>query len=139
MRKRISNLMLAALIAAAASPARATEFWTAEELERPWGPPVTPRLGYGAAADSYDVDDVFRKACAFIEYWQVKDPNDPNYGGIREGEDLPNIIQTDNTSESVWAWSRWRELTGERRYDDAVARSWAYITKYPAWEEEGWG
>jgi hypothetical protein len=139
MRKRISNLLLAALIAAAASPARATEFWTAEELERPWGPPVAPRLGYGAAADSYDADDVFRKACAFIEYWQVKDPNDPNYGGIREGEDLPNIIQTDNTSESVWAWSRWRELTGERRYDDAVARSWTYITKYPAWEEEGWG
>ncbi len=125
-------------VAAAATGAFATEFWTAEELARPPGPPVEPRLGFDARAEKYDAEEVFGKACAFIEYWQVKDPNDPNYGGIREGEDLPHIVQTDNTSESVWVWSRWRQLTGSHEYDDAVARSWVYINKNPAWEEEGW-
>lgn len=123
---------------AAATAALATEFWTAEELARPFGPPLVPRLGYGARAEQYDAEQVFGKACGFIEYWQVKDPNDPNYGGIREGEDLPTVIQTDNTQESVWVWSRWRELTGNRKYDDAVGRSWVYINKNPAWNEEGW-
>jgi hypothetical protein len=125
-------------VAAAATGALATEFWTAEELARPFGPPVEPRLGYDARAEEYDAEQIFGKACAFIEYWQVKDPKDPSYGGIREGEDLPHIVQTDNTSESVWVWSRWRQLTGSRKYDDAVARSWVYIKKNPAWEEEGW-
>lgn len=134
-RDRIAIGIVAAILAA--SPAFATQFWAADEAH-PLGPPVAPRLGYDARAESYDADEVYRKACAFIEYWQVKDPNDPNYGGIREGEDLPNIIQTDNTQESVWVWSRWRELTASTEYDDAVKRSWTYINKYPAWEEEGW-
>jgi len=117
----------------------ATRPWTDEELARPFGPAVAPRVGYSLAASSYDADEVFKKACAFIAAWQVTDPNDPNYGGIREGENMPDIIQTDNTQESVWVWSRWRELSGSRAYDDATARSWVYINKYPAWEEEGWG
>ncbi len=129
---------IVALAAAVAAPAVATQFWTAEELSRPIGPTLVPRLGWGARAESYDAERVFGEACAFIEHWQVKDPKDPNYGGIREGEDLPSIIQTDNTQESVWVWSRWRQLTGGRDYDEAVKRSWVYINKYPAWEEEGW-
>ena len=127
-----------AIVVATAGGAFATEFWTPEELARPLGPPLQPRLGYDARAEEYDAEAVFGKACAFIEYWQVKDPNDPNYGGIREGEDLPEVIQTDNTSESVWVWSRWRKLTDSHKYDEAVARSWVYINKNPAWEEEGW-
>ncbi len=136
VNRRLAIIWVALFAAATAS--FATEFWTAEELARPPGSPLSPRLGYGARAEEYDPEVVFGKACAFIEYWQVKDPNDPNYGGIREGEDLPGIIQTDNTQESVWVWSRWRELTGSRQYDDAVARSWTYINNNPAWEEEGW-
>lgn len=133
------NIVLTAIgVLAAATAALATEFWPPEKLAEPFGPPVEPRLGYAVRAEEYDAEQVFGKACAFIEFWQVKDPNDPNYGGIREGEDLPNIIQTDNTQESVWVWSRWRQLTGSRKYDDAVARSWVYINKNPAWKEEGW-
>lgn len=133
-----NNLAITLTAVAVGTAAFATEFWTAEELARPPGPPLQPRLGYDARAEEYDAEAVFGKACAFIEYWQVKDPNDPNYGGIREGENMPEIIQTDNTQESVWVWSRWRQLTGSRKYDDAVARSWIYINKNPAWEEEGW-
>jgi len=121
----------------AASPALATQYWDPDEAH-PLGPPVAPRLGYDAAAESYDTDKVYGDACAFIEYWQVKDPNDPDYGGIREGEDLPNIIQSDNTQESVWVWSRWHDLTGSTDYDAAIARSWTYLGNYPAWNEEGW-
>jgi hypothetical protein len=134
-RKRIAMGIVAAALAA--SPALATEFWAADE-PHPLGPPVAPRLGDDARAESYDAETVYGKACAFIESWQVTDPQDPNYGGIREGEDLIYIIQTDNTQESVWVWSRWRELTGSTAYNAAVTRSWAYIDKYPAWNEEGW-
>lgn len=120
-------------------PAQATRPWTDAELAQPLGPAVTPRVSSWLPASAYDADEVFGKACAFIAAWQVTDPNDPDYGGIREGENMPNIIQTDNTQESVWIWSRWRELTGSRQYDEATARSWVYIIKNPAWEEEGWG
>ncbi|MGD8718113.1 MAG: T9SS type A sorting domain-containing protein [Candidatus Zixiibacteriota bacterium] len=131
------GIALAVILTAVA--AYGTEFWTPEELAEPTGPPVPPRLDFDAMAQGFDPDQVFGHACAFIEYWQVKDPEDPDYGGIREGEDLPNVIQSDNTQESVWVWSRWRELTGSDAYDDAVARSWTYLTNNPAWEEEGWG
>ena len=38
----------------------------------------------------------------FIASMQVTDDQDPEYGGIREGEELQEIVQTDNTSESIW-------------------------------------
>jgi hypothetical protein len=133
--RRFAIGILAAVLAA--SSATATQYWDPGE-PHPLGPPVPPRLGYGAMAQGYDADMVYGKACAFIEEWQVKDPNDPNYGGIREGEDLPNIIQSDNTQESVWVWSRWHGLTGSTDYDDAIKRSWTYLDKNPAWNEEGW-
>jgi len=134
--KRARIVMAAAALAAAAA---ATQIWTEEEMARPFGPPVAPRVGYSLAAGQYDPHEVYENGIAFVARWQVTDPNDPNYGGIIEGEDLTNVIQTDNTQESVWDWSRWRDMTGSREYDDYVARSWIYILNFPAWLEEGWG
>lgn len=128
---------LAALLLAAAV-ATATQYMTPEELARPFAPPAPAVSPSADAGPAYDADRVFEAAAAFIATFQVTDPEDPNYGGIREGEDLLNIIQSDNTQESIWVWSRWRELTASREYDDYVARSWHYVDNFPAWEEEGW-
>ena len=136
MNKRRIIGLAAALWAAAAS---ATVPWTPEEIAAPLPPPGTPDYAINYAAAPYDPEKVFDDACAFVASWQVSDPNDPNYGGIIEGEDLTGIIQSDNTQESIWDWSRWRELTGNDDYDVNVDRSWIYLSNFPAWQEEGWG
>lgn len=76
---------------------------------------------------------------AFLAVWQVSNPSSPNYGGMIEAEsgDLGGVIQTDNTLEAIWVWSRYRELTGHTTYDGNVAAAWVYSLRYPAWLEEG--
>jgi hypothetical protein len=83
--------------------------------------------------------EVFADAAHFISTLQVLEPGD-DFGGIMEGEheSLQDIIQTDNTSESVWIWSRYRQLTDDTQYDEYTNRSWTYILNHPAYEEEGW-
>jgi hypothetical protein len=75
----------------------------------------------------------------FLARWQVSDTVSPNYGGMIEAEsgDLGGVIQTDNTLEAIWVWSRYRELTGRTTFDANVAAAWVYALRYPAWLEEG--
>ncbi|MBM3317417.1 MAG: hypothetical protein FJY75_06150 [Candidatus Eisenbacteria bacterium] len=80
---------------------------------------------------------VFGLIAEFLSVWQVNRPGDPNHGGIREGEHLPDIIQTDNTSEAIWVWSRYYELTGDDQYFDNIIRAFAYSLLHPAYAEEG--
>jgi hypothetical protein len=75
----------------------------------------------------------------FISLWQVDDPEDPQFGGMREGEHLPDIIQTDNTSESIWVWTRYYELTGDNQYYQNILDAFTYSLNYPAYLEEGGG
>jgi hypothetical protein len=60
-----------------------------------------------------------------------------NFGGEREEESggQYDIIETDNTLESIWAWSRLYELTGNHRYDTNIANAWVYANVWPAWLE----
>ncbi len=76
---------------------------------------------------------------AFLAVWQVSNAASPNYGGMIEAEsgELAGVIQTDNTLEAIWVWSRYRELTGRTTYDANVAAAWVYCLRYPAWLEEG--
>ncbi len=76
---------------------------------------------------------------AFLAAWQVRDPASPSYGGMIEAEsgDLGGVIQTDNTLEAIWVWSRYRELTGRTTFDNNVVAAWVYCLRYPAWLEEG--
>jgi hypothetical protein len=76
---------------------------------------------------------------AFLAVWQVSDPASPNYGGMIEAEsgELAGVVQTDNTLEAIWVWSRYRELTGRTTYDVNVAAAWVYSLRYCAWLEEG--
>ena len=81
--------------------------------------------------------DMYGRIAHFLSILQVNLPGDPTDGGIREGEHLPNIIQTDNTSEAIWVWTRYYELTGDDQYHPNILKAFGYSTRYPAYNEEG--
>ncbi|MCK4234938.1 hypothetical protein KAX75_10950, partial [candidate division WOR-3 bacterium] len=68
---------------------------------------------------------------------QVSDSASPDFGGMIEGENAMNVIETDNTQEAIWVWSRYRELTGDTTYDINIRRAWIYVLAHPAYNEEG--
>ncbi|MGD8628781.1 MAG: T9SS type A sorting domain-containing protein [bacterium] len=86
---------------------------------------------------SYDPLNRLLMGADFIVTMQVSDTSSAAYGGIREGEHLPGIIQTDNTSESIWIWSRCYERTGMDTYGENVDAAWTYCMNNPAYGEEG--
>jgi hypothetical protein len=61
------------------------------------------------------------------------------FGGMIEVETGPGfaIVQSDNTQEAVWIWSRWRLRSGEATYAEPVAAAWGYLDTHPGWMEEG--
>jgi hypothetical protein len=60
-----------------------------------------------------------------------------NFGGEREEEPGGGywIIETDNTLEAIWVWSRYYELTGDRTYNPNIGNAWIYAYNFPAWQE----
>jgi hypothetical protein len=143
------GLVLVALFVLAGAVAHATPYWGPVEIAR-WEaeqtqtgatPPVTPdeswmRLGE-LAGERTDYLAVFSRIAHFLQVMQVTDPLDPQFGGIREGEHMLTTIQTDNTSESIWVWSRYYELTGDNQYHQNLMNSWTYESHNPAYLEEG--
>ncbi|UCC11761.1 MAG: T9SS type A sorting domain-containing protein [candidate division WOR-3 bacterium] len=121
----------------------AARFWTTEELE------LKAREPKGPAVFQYEVDQFrgnwqswsyiheFFQTAAFIATMQVDDSLDPEYGGIIEGEDALNIVETDNTQEAIWVWSRYYQLTGDTTYFENLRRAWIYVMNHPAYLEEG--
>jgi len=90
--------------------------------------------------EGYSYFAEYIQICDFLTVWQVSDPGNPNYGGMIEGEtgDLVNIIQTDNTQESIRVWSGYGNMTGDiERYRDNVDAAWTYTMNFPAYSEEG--
>jgi hypothetical protein len=77
------------------------------------------------------------EAAAFIATLQVDDPDTILFGGMREGEHLLDVIESDNTQESIWVWSTLKALTGESTYDANVTAAWQYIMNFPGYSEEG--
>ncbi len=102
-------------------------------------------------AGHLDYLEELERICMFLDAWQVKDPEDPEFGGMiedefRSGDD--RIVQSDNTQEAVYVWSRRKELTGDGSYLQNIHDAWVYLDAFPAWEEEsdyyrvwncGWG
>ena len=60
-----------------------------------------------------------------------------NWGGEREEESgwMYNVIETDNTLEAIWVWSRYYGLTGDDQYIDEIRDAWIYAYNFPAWLE----
>ncbi|MCX6640463.1 MAG: T9SS type A sorting domain-containing protein [bacterium] len=60
-----------------------------------------------------------------------------NFGGEHEEEQGGQyyILETDNTLEAIWDWSRILQLTGDTRYNRNIANAWVYAYAWPAWQE----
>jgi hypothetical protein len=136
MRRGLAVLFALLLVAL---PSFATVPWGPEDAARARAsfvlgerPDFPPSLRY-----SGDNLDDYLLAAEFIASLQVSDPLEPSFGGIREGEHMLDVIQTDNTSESIWIFSRYFELTGDSAILDNLAASWAYVLAHPAYLEEG--
>jgi hypothetical protein len=136
---RLTCVVLFAILLAA-SAAFATVPWTPEDAAAArarYGSEPRPEIPSALLPFSGDNLADFALATQFIASMQVSDDQSPDYGGIREGEHLLSIIQTDNTSESIWIFSRYYELTGDASILDELAASWTYVLNHPAYNEEG--
>jgi hypothetical protein len=98
---------------------------------------VEPQLPGPGVMLSYDPLAKYAMSAQFITTLQVDDTTSGSYGGMREGEHMLNIIQTDNTSESVWIWSHYYRLMGVDLYHDNVDAAWEYCMSHKAYDEEG--
>ncbi len=85
---------------------------------------------------SYPVD--LANACEFVADWQLADSDSVDYGGIIEAEtgELRDVIQTDNTQESVIIWSIFRNFFNSDIFDSNLTLSLIYIDHFPAYNEE---
>jgi hypothetical protein len=95
-------------------------------------PPLSPSL---QAHGNYLFE--IRQTCDFVALHQVSDSASPNFGGVIEAEHLPNLIETDNTQEAIWVWTRWYQLTGRDDYRTNIRRAWQYVMNFPAWRKGG--
>ncbi len=121
------------------SVATATRLWTPEEIKshlllyQPNWSPRPETLDIGPRRFNYL--QRIKLLCDFLTRYQVSDSNSPDFGGIIEAEHLPGIIETDNTQEALWVWTRWFELTGRDEYRENIRRAWRYIINHPAYRE----
>ena len=60
-----------------------------------------------APANAYDYRAKFLQECRWLTTQQAAS------GGIVEGEDYTSVVESDNTQEAIWIWSRYAELTGD--------------------------
>ncbi|MBN2537605.1 T9SS type A sorting domain-containing protein [candidate division WOR-3 bacterium] len=136
---KITHLVV--ILVLLAGSALATRPWT--ELEfRDWNRSFEP--AFVARPESlirgprrYNYLERIKLMADFVASYQVSDSGSPHFGGIIESEHQPNIIETDNTQEAIWVWSRWYELTGRDDYRENIRRAWSYVLDHPAWEEHG--
>jgi len=136
---RLKITVLALIVAGAAF---GTRMWSEEEFRsfaREWRPSALARpesLVPGPRRFNYL--ERIKLMCDFVARYQVSDSLDPEFGGIIEAEHMPNVVETDNTQEAIWVWSRWYELTGRDDYRENIRRAWVYVLRHPAyWEHSG--
>jgi hypothetical protein len=136
MSRRILLALLALVTAALA-----TRMWTDEESQsffRAYRPQSLPRpesLLYGPRRFNY-LRQV-KLTCDFVARYQVSDSLSPDFGGIIEAEHMPTTVETDNTQEAIWIWSRWYELTGHDDFRENIRRAWVYVKGHAAYREHG--
>jgi hypothetical protein len=133
------RVLLAVLVLVSA--ALASRPWSDKEFEafyRSYKPEWLPRpesLNYGPRRFNY-LRQV-KLTCDFVASYQVSDSLSADFGGIIEAEHMPTVIETDNTQEAIWIWSRWYELTGRDDYHENIRRAWTYVLNHPAFREHG--
>jgi len=99
-------------------------------------PPAALPLLNPQLADHINYLFEIRQTCDFVARYQFSDSAKPDsFGGIIEAEHLPTTIETDNTQEAIWVWTRWYELTGRDDYRTNIHRAWFYVLRHPAYRE----
>ena len=134
MRLRALSLSLVLAL-----PLGAQDYWSLERIAAEEAAnartPHPPHVPSGADYTPNDPLAGLGEEAHFLSTLQVK--SGFLLGGMKEGEHNGSIVQTDNTTESIWVWSRYRELTGDTQYDANLADAWTYVMNFPAYEEEG--
>lgn len=134
MNRRTVTLVL--LLVAIAS---ATRIWSQDELEKNFAkyqPTTTPPPALAPPGPRrFNYLKRIKWICDFVARYQVSDSSSSDFGGVIEAEHLPAIIETDNTQEAVWVWTRWYQLTGRDEYRENIRRAWIYIRRNPAYRE----
>ncbi|MFP4459330.1 MAG: T9SS type A sorting domain-containing protein [Candidatus Zixiibacteriota bacterium] len=121
----------------------AQPYWTNEDFENFYDSYSEYKAQKGLRRSLYEPDFnvsypfKFVQACDFVASWQLLDEDSSEFGGIIEAEDgeLRDVIQTDNTSESVLIWSQLNDRF-DLFYEDYIDRSWTYLMNFPAYHEE---
>jgi hypothetical protein len=131
-------LALSTLEVRATVPQRPEQLWEGPVVERPRRE-AGPAREMPAPLGPFCWLREYEQISDFLAVWQVGNPASPNYGGMIEAEAGPlgGVIQTDNTLEAIWVWSKRRAWTGRTDRDANIAAAWTYCTNYPAWAEEG--
>lgn len=148
MRAAIRGLLLLGAMAAA-GPAAATPPDGDPAIMRPNQTPLLrDQMGGGATGapvpGTLAAIDFMKKLgqVAAFEAKMQEPAGGADEGGIHEVEkdsgDLKAfaIIQSDNTQEAIWTWSRWRRLAKDTKYDGNVDLAWKYLAGRPGWLEE---
>ncbi|MFZ1948386.1 MAG: hypothetical protein WAW06_12625 [bacterium] len=130
----VAFAVLAVPIVALATPYVPSDQPSAFQGSEEW---LAPRAPAPRAMLSYDPLTRYAMVAQFITTLQVADTSSADYGGMREGEHMLNVIQTDNTSESIWIWSHYYRLMGVDPYNANVAAAWDYCMSHKAYNEEG--
>ena len=137
-KMRIRLVLVGLFLVGAALAARP---WTEDEFRAhrdSYRPSWIPRPdGLVRGPRRYNYLERVKLDCDFIASYQVSDSASPDYGGIIEAEHMPTAIETDNTQEAIWVWSRWYELTGSDDYRENIRRAWVYVLNHPAYWEHG--
>ncbi|MCC7431763.1 T9SS type A sorting domain-containing protein [bacterium] len=125
----------------------ATPYWSLEQInefhakkEKSENQLAQLPIPYSYKNNSYPVR--IAEIAHYLSVWQVKDSSDPEFGGMVEAEsgDLSDVVQTDNTLESIWVWCAYGELTGDTTtYKQNILDAWIYAQNFPAYNEEGSG
>ncbi|MGA2093622.1 MAG: hypothetical protein ABSH16_09470 [Sedimentisphaerales bacterium] len=89
-----------------------------------------------APAIAYDYAAEVNQTCAWLVTQQITSGG--NLGGIQEAENMSTTVESDNTQEAVYMWSRYAELTGDyTTYQTNINNAWTYLNNFPAWNENG--
>ncbi|MFH1734842.1 MAG: T9SS type A sorting domain-containing protein [bacterium] len=134
MRRRLTVFVLMALAALIPlASIQATPYVPPEKIETHIGENVFQVPGLDA---TYNHLSEFIQIAGFEQGLQYIDAG-INFGGQREEESgyYYNIVETDNTLECIWVWSRYYELTGNPVFNQNIDNAWVYAYNFPAWME----
>lgn len=109
----------------------------------PYVPPERITTHFGVTSyEAPQLDAMYNHAFEFVQIAEFEQPLQCevvgiNWGGQREEESgwMYNVIETDNTLEVIWVWSRYFELSGDEQFNDEIADAWTYAYNFPAWLE----